>query len=32
VVVKGSRVVGLEWLAEALRRGVDAASEPGLAS
>ena len=32
VVVKGSRVVGLEWLAEALRRGVDAASERGLAS
>jgi UDP-N-acetylmuramoyl-tripeptide--D-alanyl-D-alanine ligase len=32
VVVKGSRVVGLEWLAEALRRGVEGAEERGLAS
>jgi hypothetical protein len=30
--VKGSRVVGLEWLAEALRRGVEGAEERGLAS
>src|ERR687895_243720 len=32
VLVKGSRVVGLEWLAEALRRGIDGAGERGLAS
>jgi UDP-N-acetylmuramoyl-tripeptide--D-alanyl-D-alanine ligase len=32
VLVKGSRVVGLEWLAEALRRGMDRAGERGLAS
>jgi UDP-N-acetylmuramoyl-tripeptide--D-alanyl-D-alanine ligase len=32
VLVKGSRVVGLEGLAEALRRGMDGAGERGLAS
>jgi UDP-N-acetylmuramoyl-tripeptide--D-alanyl-D-alanine ligase len=32
VLVKGSRVVGLEWLAEALRRGMDGAGERGVAS